>query len=229
MNAPDPDRIAVTFTLTVDDYARYFWAVGRRRRSWTPWLILSIAFSCAIPTALLFRHLAAQRLDDMAAIETVGLDSLLAFAFGVFATMIALSIIDRMRSRKYFTEAADRTDSQTVTLERTGVTLSRKTTQSRLQWAAVMRCTRESDLLLLWLAPASAMPIPCRSFDSPGACEAAFAFVRARLAEAAAATAAGSPSPPAGTRHSRRLRQIPFTYQHSIDRDRAPTRPSSDC
>jgi hypothetical protein len=197
MNAPDTDRIAVTFTLTVDDYARYSSAVGRRRRSWTPWLILSIAFSCAIPTALLLRHLTAQRLDDTAAIETVGVDSLLAFALGVFATMIALSIIDRMRSRKYFTEAADITEPQMVILERTGVTMTRETAQSRLQWAAVMRCTRESDLLLLWLAPTSAMPIPCRSFDSPGACEAALAFVRTRLAEAAAATAAGCPSPPA--------------------------------
>jgi hypothetical protein len=197
MNAPDPDRIAVTFTLTADDYARYSWAMGRRRRSWTPWAILSIALSCAIPVALLFRHLAAQRLDDMAAIETVGLDSLLAFALGFFATMIGLSVIDRMRSSRYFAEATDRTDSRTVILERTGVTLTRKTTQSRLQWAAVKRCTRESDLLLLWLAPASAMPIPCRSFDSPGACEAALAFVRARLAEATAATAADNPSPPA--------------------------------
>ena len=195
MNTPDTERIAVTFTLTVDDYARYAWAMGRRRRSWTPWLILSAALFCAIPTALLFRGLAAQHFDDPAAIETVGLDSLLSFALGFFATMISLSIIDRMRSNNYLAEAKDYTDARTVILERAGVTLTSKTTQSTLQWAAVKRCTRESDLVLLWLAPASAMAIPCRSFDGPSACEAALAFVRARLREATAATVAGSPPP----------------------------------
>lgn len=196
MNAPDSDRIAVTFTLTADDYARYSSAVGRRRRSWTPSVILGAVLFCAIPVALLFRFLAAHRFDDAAAIETVGLDCLLAFALGFFAAMIGLSIIERMRNRSYFAEVVDPGDARTVALERTGLTLTGKTSESRLQWGTVKRCTRERDLILLWIAPLAAVVIPCRSVGDARACDRVQAFIHARLAEAKAAAASATGAPP---------------------------------
>jgi hypothetical protein len=61
----------------------------------------------------------------------------------------------------------------------TGVTLTGQISQTMWQWAAVSRFTSEKQLL----GQTAAVVIPCRSFASDSACEAAKAFIRARLSD----------------------------------------------
>jgi len=63
--------------------------------------------------------------------------------------------------------------------------------EARWRWAAVSHLTAQKGLLLVWIG-SSAVVIPDRSFASPGARDAAIAFVRAKLSEAGSAS-----SPPA--------------------------------
>jgi hypothetical protein len=181
MNDAAPERIAVTFSLSADDYARYAAAVRRRFRSWSAFSVWVAVFFGAIPVALLFRSLAAQRLNNADAIEMAGRFSLFAFAFGVLAAWIGSSAISRIVQKRYF-----ETEPRTIELDHVGINVTAGATQSKWQWNAVSRCTLERGLLLIWIAPSTAVPIPSRSFGSEAACAAALTFVRARLSEASA-------------------------------------------
>jgi hypothetical protein len=186
MNDAAPERIAVTFSLRADDYVRYVAAVDRRSRSWSAFTVWAAVFFCAIPVALLFRALAADRIANAGVIEMAGRYSLFAFAFGVFAAWIGFSAIRRMTQKRYFETTVAWPGPRTIELDHIGITLTARATQSKWQWSAVSRCTFERDLLLIWIAPSAAVPVPGRSFGSPAACAAALAFVRARLSEACA-------------------------------------------
>jgi hypothetical protein len=185
MNDPAPERIAVTFNPSADDYARYVAAVNRRSRSWPAFSVWVAVFFCAIPVALLFRVLAAERrIADADTIEMAGKFGLFAFVFGVFAAWIGFFAIRRIVQKRYFETTVARPGPRTIELDHVGITQTAKATQSKWQWSAVSRCTLERGLLLMWIAPSMAVPIPTRSFGSEAACAAALAFVRARLSEA---------------------------------------------
>jgi hypothetical protein len=187
MNDPSPERIAVTFNPSADDYARYVAAVDRRTRSWPAFSVWVAVFFCAIPVALLFRVLASERhIADPGAIEMAGKFGLFAFVFGVFAAWIGFFAIRRMAQKRYFETTVAWPGPRTIELDHIGITQTTKATQSKWQWSAVNRCTLERGLLLMWIAPTTAVPIPSRSFGSEAACAAALAFVRTRLSEASA-------------------------------------------
>jgi hypothetical protein len=186
MSDSDPERIVTTYDFTADDYARYAAAVERRGRSWTTFNIFAASFFCAIPVALWFRALAAQILNNSEAIETAGRFSLYAFVLGVIATLISAYIVQHIKRKRYYKTAVWTRDTWTTVLDRSGISMSSNGSEWKTPWAALQRCTREHELLLVWLGLASAVSIPCRSFASKEACDQAIAFIRARLAEARA-------------------------------------------
>ncbi len=102
MSDPAPERIAVTFDMTVDDYERYALAVDRRGRSWLTFYISIAPVFAAIPVALLFRWLASQHLDDPDAIDIVGECSLFSFCLAILATWIGLSVNRRISAKPVF-------------------------------------------------------------------------------------------------------------------------------
>jgi hypothetical protein len=183
MNDPTSERIAVTFNPSADDYARYVAAVDRRTQNWSAFSIWVAVFFCAIPVALLFRALAADRTANAGTIEMAGKFGLFAFIFGVFAAWIGFFAIRRIAQKRYFETTVAWPGPRTIELDHIGITLTARATQSTWQWSAVSRCTLERGLLLMWTAPSAAVPIPSRSFGSEAACAAALAFVRARLSE----------------------------------------------
>jgi hypothetical protein len=182
MSDPVPERIAVTFDMTVDEYERYALAVDRRSRSWLTFNISIAPLFAAIPAALLFRWLASQRLDDPEAIDIVGEYSLLSFGLAIIATWIGLSVNRRIARNRYFTP--DPPEPRTAELDHAGVTVASKGIRAIYAWTTVPRCTFEQSLLLIWISQSAAVAIPSRCFGGEAACKAALAFVRARLAEA---------------------------------------------
>src|SRR5690348_3495537 len=102
MTDPAPERITVSFNLTADEYAHYAAAVERRSRNWTAFNTFIAAVFCAIPVALLFRWLAAQRLGDPEATEMVGEYSLYSYALGIIVIWIETSVVAWMLRRRYF-------------------------------------------------------------------------------------------------------------------------------
>src|SRR5215831_5365745 len=97
-----PDRIAVTYTLTASDYVAYAAAIDRYSRSWTTFSISLVVLFSAIPVALLFRLLAAERSQNTEMIEMAGRYSLFAFLLGILACWIGGSIGTRLARRKYY-------------------------------------------------------------------------------------------------------------------------------
>jgi len=182
MSDPVPERVAVTFDMTVDDYERYALAVDRRSRTWSAFYISIAPLSAAIPVALLFRWLASQRLDDPDAIDIVGEYSLLSFGLAIIATWIGLSLNRRIARNRYFTP--DPPEPRTAEFDHSGVTVVSKGIRAIYEWTMVPRCTFEQSLLLIWISQSAAVAIPSRCFGSEAACKAALAYVRARLAEA---------------------------------------------
>src|SRR5258708_5777521 len=102
MSEPVPERIAVTFDMTVDHYERYALAVDRRSRSWLTFNISIAPLFAAIPVALLFRWLASQHLDDRDAIDIVGEYSLFSYGLAIIAAWIGLSLNRRIMRNRYF-------------------------------------------------------------------------------------------------------------------------------
>jgi len=192
MSEPSPTRISVTFNVTADDYARYAACIDRRSRGWTSFNSSVVVIFCAIPVALLFRALAAQQLHDPAASELAGHFSLFSFVLGVIASWIGSIVLTRVARKRYFEATVDSREPRTAELDHSGITVTGKATQSRWQWTAINRCTLERRLLLLWIAPSTAVAIPSHAFASFAAREQAQAFIRARLSEAAAAASAAS-------------------------------------
>jgi hypothetical protein len=189
MNDPALERIAVTFSPSADDYARYAAAVERRSRSWSTFNVSVAVFFSAIPVALLFRVLAAICLGNADAIEMAGQFTLFAFVLGVLTAWIGSSIVRRIALKRYYETTLASPEPRTIELDHTGITTTAKATQSKWQWIVVSRCTLERDLLLMWISPSTALAIPTRSFASEAACGAALAFVRARLSEAGSTSA----------------------------------------
>jgi hypothetical protein len=197
MSDPAPERIAVTFDMTVDEYESYAIAVDRRNRSWLTFFVSIAPLFAAIPVALLFRWQASQHLDDLDAIDSIGKYSLLSFGLAVFATWIAMSLNRWIVRNRYFKTATGPNEQRTAELDHSGVAVSSKGMRAVYEWTTVPRCTFEQRLLLIWISPSSAVPIPSRCFGSEAACKAALAFVRTRLSEARAASAASPPPLPA--------------------------------
>jgi hypothetical protein len=183
--APSPERIAVTFTLTVDDYASYAAAVDRRSRGRSGLASLVLFFG-AVPAALLFRSLASHWLGDADAIELAGQFSLFAYTIGVVAAMIAGAWMTRHARRRY-AERVESGKTRTIEFDRSGVTGTSRAAQFKWQWTAFSQCTFQRGLVLIWDGDHTAIPIPGRSFGSEAACAAALAFIRAQIAAANAA------------------------------------------
>jgi len=199
MSEPAPERIVVTYKLTADEYAGYAGAVDRRSRSWIAFNISVAMIFCAIPVALWFRWLAAQNLSDPEAIEMVGHFSLYSFGLGIIACWIAAALLGWSARRRYYKAIVNSGEPRTAELDHAGVTVVSKGGQSVYEWTAITQCTLERRLLLIWIAPATAVAIPSRCFGSEAACAAALAFVRARLSETRAKKpppleAAGAPA-----------------------------------
>jgi hypothetical protein len=146
-----PDRIAVAYTLTARDYVAYAAAIDRRSRSWAGFTISVAVLFSAIPVALLFRTLAAQRTHDAELIELVGRSSLFAFALAILASWIGAAVSTQLARRKYYKRWASQSDSRTVVLEPSGITLTSRTSHSNLQWSAVTGISGMRDLLLIWI------------------------------------------------------------------------------
>jgi hypothetical protein len=180
-----PDRIAVTFNMTVDDYARYFAIVNRQESGWAGLLAFVAALFGAIPVALMFRSIGVRLSHASAAVDSIGYLSLAAFLLGAFAMLVAGLGVRRVAFNTRLAGTLNAFDSKTAVFDATGVALTGRISQAMWQWAAVSRITRESDLLLIWIGRWAAVVIPCRSFGSNSACKTADAFVRARLSEAA--------------------------------------------
>ena len=194
-----PDRIAVAYTLTARDYMAYAAAIDRRSRSWAGFTISVAVLFGAIPVALLFRTLAAERTHDAELIEMVGRSSLFAFALAILTSWIGAAISTRLARRKYYKTWASQLDSRTVVLEPSGITLTSRTSQSNLQWSAVTGVSGMRELLLIWIVQGAAIAIPSRCFGDDGAHDTAKAFVRARMAEVKARAESGSSARPPPT------------------------------
>jgi hypothetical protein len=181
MSDPIPDRIAVTFNLTADDYAR-FAAVMSRHQSGPAnfYAYLAVAFS-AIPAALMLRSIGAHRLNDPEAVDMIGQLSLASYLLGALTTVAVARFMRRIAIRKHIAGMLNAFESKTAVLDTIGVTLTGQVSQVIWQWPAVSRCTSEKDLLLIWIGQSTAVAIPRRSFVNNSTCEMAKAFIRARL------------------------------------------------
>jgi hypothetical protein len=69
---PIPDRIAVTFNLTANDYARFSAVVSRHQSGQANLYAYIAVFFAAIPVTLLFRSIGAHGLDDPPAVDSIG-------------------------------------------------------------------------------------------------------------------------------------------------------------
>src|SRR5471032_1318707 len=149
MSDPASDRIAVTFNLTADDYAR-FSVVVRRQQSGSAnlYAYISVVFG-AIPVALMFRSIGAHRLDDPEAVNLIGQLSLAAYLLGALAIVAAGLFMRRIALRKHIAATLNAFESKTAVFDATGMTLTGQLSQATWQWAAVSRCTSERDLLLI--------------------------------------------------------------------------------
>lgn len=184
-----PDRIAVTFSMTADDYARYFEVMNRKHSGGFVFLCCLTGFG-AIPVALAFRWLELRLSGDAAAAEMVGRFSLLAFLLGIVAVITANIVAERNATGRYLAATLNAFESKTATFDARGMTITGQISQSMWQWAAVSRFTIQRGLFLIWIG-STGVAIPTRSFASDDACEAAAAFIRAHLAKAK--PAAGAP------------------------------------
>jgi len=195
MTEPAPERISVSYKLTAAEYAGYAAAVTRRRRGWTPLTIFVASAFCAIPVALLFRALAAQRLYDPEAIRMAGNYSLYSFVLGFTTCWIGAALLGWIERRRYLNTVVTSGEPRTAEFDRTGVAVIAKGARAIYEWTPLIRCSFERNLLLVWISPQSAVAVPGRCFGSEAARAAALAFIRARLAEANAAAAAATSSP----------------------------------
>jgi hypothetical protein len=173
------EMIAVTFSMTADDYARYFAVMGRQGR---PALIAYVvALFAGIPVALALRALAAHLTLEPAAADLVGQLSLAAFLIGAFTMLAAGLCVRRIAVRKYLAGTLNAFNFKTAVFDATGITLTGQISQATWRWAAATRFTSQSGLFLIWVGQSAPLVIPARSFGGEDACEAAAAFIRARL------------------------------------------------
>lgn len=185
MSESTPEQLSVTFSMTSDDYARYF-AIGRRQGSgWIDFFAYIVMFFCAIPVALAFRSFAAQSLDDATVLTAIGYSSLLAFMLGILAAIAWMVIMRRFATTRALNETLNAFGARTVVFDATAVSLKGQLAEASWRWAAVNRITHENGLFLIWVGGATPVCIPSRSFGSDSQRMAVEAFIRARMAEAA--------------------------------------------
>jgi hypothetical protein len=182
MSDPVPDRIAVTFAMTADDYARYFAVRNRHEAGAANFFAYAAALFSAIPVALAFRFI-GRRLSGDAAADLIGQFSLAAFLLGTIAIVVAGLFARRIATRRYLAGTLNAFESKTVVFDATGITVTGKLSQTMWQWAAISRSQSGKDLLLVWIGKSTALAIPRRSFASDDAYEATTALIRARLPE----------------------------------------------
>jgi hypothetical protein len=189
-----PDRIEVTFNMTADDYSRCFAAIASRQRSGWASIMAPIAVSLgAVLVAFAFRYVAMRLAHDSAAVDLIGLFSLAAFMLGALAIVAAGTALRRVALKNHLGSALeDPFASRTVVFDATGLAQTSQLSQWMCRWAGVGRVTIERDLLLIWIGPSTPVVVPCRSFGDENACQAANAFVRARLSEAGSGSAAAA-------------------------------------
>lgn len=179
MSDPAADTIAVTFSMTADDYARYFAIMGRQGR---PGLIAYVAaLFAAIPVALALRSLAAHLSLTPAAADLVGKISLAAFLLGAFAMLAAGLWVRRIAIGRHLAGTPNAFHSKTALFDATGITLTGQISQATWQWAAATRFTSQSDLFLIWVGQSAPLVIPARSFGDEDARKATADFIRARM------------------------------------------------
>jgi hypothetical protein len=176
--------IQLQVQLTPDDYAGYFAAVGKRQSTWVNFAIFGGAFCVAIPVAFAARALAALETADRAAIELVGLVSLLSFFAGLITFILAASIQRRRAIAGALSGTPNTFDPKTIVLDEDAVSIIGKLSHVKWTWPAFSRLTTERGLMLLWIGPQNAVVVPDRAFADPEARDSAIAFARARLVPA---------------------------------------------
>lgn len=180
---PETKSIQVQAQLSADDYTRYFAVVAKRQSTWVYSAIYSAAFCLAIPAAFAARALVASEDADSFAIELVGRVGLLAFIAGFFACMLAAAIVRRRAMAGLIASTPHAFDAKIVTLDDAGVSIKGKLSEMGWIWPAITHVTAEKDLVLLWIAPQSAVIIPDRAFADADALNSAIAFARDRIAQ----------------------------------------------
>jgi hypothetical protein len=184
MTDPIPDRIAVTFSLIADDYARYYAILSRRQSNWTNIFACVAALFSAIPVALTFRALGTRLSDYPEAADLIGEFSLAAFLLGTIAIVVAGFFPRKIAIRKHLTGTPNAFESKTAVIDAAGISLIGQISQATWRWAAISSFTSDRGLLLIWIGQSSAVVIPRRGFASDGAYDTAKALIRARLADA---------------------------------------------
>lgn len=196
MTDPAPERIAVTFSMTADDYDRCFKIMNRKRRRDFFLICCWVGFG-AIPAAFAFRWLEMRLSGQTAVAEIVGVFSLLAYLLGIVTVLGAGLVAQNNASRQSVAATLNAFESKNATFDADGMTLSGQISQATWRWPAVTGIMRESGLFLIWIG-ATPVVIPDHSFGSDAARATALAFIRARMAEVkgagAAAAAINTPS-----------------------------------
>jgi hypothetical protein len=174
------DMIAVTFSMTADDYARYFAIMGRQggRSGLVAYVVVLFA---AIPVALALRTLVTHHSSQPAAADLVGQSSLAAFLLGAFTMLAAGLWMRRIAIRKYLSGTLNSYSFKTAVFDATGISLTGQISQATWRWAAATQFTVQSGLFLIWVGQSAPLVIPARSFGNDDARKAAAAFIRARL------------------------------------------------
>jgi hypothetical protein len=104
------DRIAVTFSMTADDYARYFAIIGRQESRRASLIAYVVTLFAAIPVALALRSIAAHLSREPAAADLVGQLSLAAFLIGAFTMLAAGLSVRRIAVRQHIAGTPIRTN-----------------------------------------------------------------------------------------------------------------------
>ena len=174
------EMIAVTFSMTADDYKRYFAVMGRQGRP--AFIAYVIVLFAAIPVALALRSFAAHLSRAPAAADLVGQSSLAAFLVGAFTMLVAGLCVRRIAIRKHLAGTLNAFNFKTAVFDATGITVTGQISQATWRWAAATQFTSQSGLFLIWVGQSAPLAIPARSFGGDDARNAAAAFIRARLA-----------------------------------------------
>jgi hypothetical protein len=175
------DRIAVTFSIAADDYARYFAIIGRQESRRASLIAYVVVLFAAIPVALALRSIAADLSRQPAAADLVGQLSLAAFLIGALTMLAAGLCLRRIAVRQHIAGTLNAFSSKTAVFDTSGITVTGQISQAMWQWPAITRFTCHGGLFLIWVGQSAPLAIPSSSFAGEAARKAAAAFIRARL------------------------------------------------
>jgi len=133
------DRIAVTFSMTADDYARSFAVVNRHQPRRGNFIAFLAVFVAAIPVAFAFRAVGTYFSGNSATGDLTGRTSLLAFLLGGCAMLVAAFVVRRIALKRYLAGTPNVFEAKTAAFDATGVTLTGKISEARWRWAAFSR------------------------------------------------------------------------------------------